>query len=116
MSQPYTGPQILERQQEANAGMDLAIKAATVENIQGQAAVGRATANVAIPAHAALEQSSIPINTQAAIAQAAQNYKDVQGGGIAAQSYIALPYIIGGAFILGLVVMVAFGKSTSKRR
>lgn len=65
------------------------------------AAENYATAADVIPQQGAVLQ-------QQAVSQAADTYQQVQGGGIAAQSYTALPYILGGVVVIGLVGWILF--------
>jgi hypothetical protein len=117
LANPILGMKKLATQQEqtVQAQNDLTYSVADVN--RSTASVNRATAEVAIPAQAAATQSIVPVNTQAAISQAAQTYKDVQGGGIAAQTYTALPYLIGGAVVLGVTGWILYAyRGKPKRR
>lgn len=81
------------------------------------------TAAVNLQTAGAIEQgaqTAALIGTQQAAATAADTYQKIQGGGIAAQSYTALPYIIGGVVVLGLVGWIIYTNnrqhSSRKRR
>lgn len=86
---------------------NIAVAGGQAENLQGQAAKAIAEGQAI--------QSTIPINQETAKAIAAKTYDQTQGGGISAQTYTALPFIIGGAFTLGLVGWLLYYNKRKRR-
>lgn len=95
---------VTTQQQNANVtltGAQSGLLAAQAVTQGSVASENYATAAEVIPQQAAVLQ-------QQATSQAADTYQQVQGGGIVAQTYTALPYILGGVVVLGLVGWILF--------
>lgn len=93
--------------QNANRQAQTRLLDAQSSVLVSQVPVYRAQADL-IGTQANLNTASIPILQGQAVQQAADTYKDVQGGGIAAQSFNALPYLIGGSVALGMIGLILY--------
>lgn len=74
---------------------------AQLNTTQGGATATQADANAAL-------------TTEQSAATAANTYQQIQGGGVSAQLYTAMPYLIGGVLVLGLIGWIIYANKKKR--